>query len=94
MTGDLESEALRARVHQLVRRCKDWCDRDAVKPVLVESADIEDVTGLPAGWVLAAVRSRLLERVCPDREMNVYWDGQSRALRIPATFQQRRAGRA
>lgn len=93
LSATVESEAFNARIVQLLAGLKGACDRSVPRASLLQVQTIAPTVGLPVGWVLNVVRSGLLARLFPDREMGVYWDPGSRGLRIPSTFNhQRRAG--
>lgn len=86
----VESEEFKSRIVRLLAGLKSACDRSVPRPSLLQFQSIAPTVGLPVGWVLNVVRSGLLARLFPDREMGVKWDPGSRGLRIPSTFNHQR----
>jgi hypothetical protein len=82
--GVFNSPEFRARCIDLVKYFKRHVAGRRAPALISREALRSD--GLPFGWVLNVLRSRLLHEMFPERRMNAEWDEWSNIIRVPVTF--------
>ena len=84
--GLTQSQESQERCSRTMAGLKAHVQRDSEYHQLVDLYNLEQETGLSRSWLFNATNSGLLREEFSKKNMNAYYDADSRGIRVPSTF--------